>query len=95
MSNKNKFIAQCSSILEDSRVTVWHISLYLYILSVWQVNGIENYININRKKLMGGARIKSKTTYHKCISQLQAFGYIIYLPTYDSHSGTVIHIIGF
>lgn len=78
---------------EDKRVTVWHISLYVTILSLWQQCGFTKEVKISRKKLMTKAHFGSITTYHKCVKQLHDFGYIIYQPTYDCYTGSVIEII--
>jgi hypothetical protein len=80
-------------ITEDPHVTVWHISLYVTMLSLWQESGFKKQIKISREKLMKKAHFGSITTYHKCITQLQDFGYIKYRPTYDRYAGSMIEII--
>lgn len=82
-----------AKIAEDPRITVWHISLYMSMLMLWQLGGFEKQVKISRDKLMITARFKSITTYHKCISNLRDFGYIKYSPTYDCYAGSVIEII--
>jgi len=44
---------------------------------------------------MNNSKIGSLATYHKCIKELDAFGYIVYKPTYNSYIGTSIHIESF
>jgi hypothetical protein len=78
---------------EDPRVTVWHISLYVTLLSLWQQSGFKKQIKISREKLMKKAHFGSITTYHKCITQLHDFGYIKYNPTYDYYAGSMVEII--
>lgn len=82
-----------AKIAEDSRITVWHISLYMSMLILWQRGGFDKQVKISRDRLMTMARFKSITTYHKCISNLRDFGYIKYLPTYDCYAGSVVEII--
>ena len=41
---------------------------------------------------MNNSKIGSLATYHKCIKELDAFGYIVYKPTYNSNIGTTIHM---
>jgi hypothetical protein len=77
----------------DSRLTVWHISLYATLLILWQQTNFKTQVRVSRKMLMAKAHFRSITTYHKCITQLKDFGYIIYHPTYDCYEGTVIQII--
>lgn len=80
-------------ITKDTRITVWHLSLYMSMLSLWQQGGFETQVKISRDKLMAMARFKSITTYHKCISNLSDFGYIKYKPTYDCYAGSAVEII--
>ncbi|CAN5529999.1 hypothetical protein BH09BAC6_BH09BAC6_13780 [soil metagenome] len=82
-----------SRIAEDTRVTVWHIGLYTSMLILWSQSGFSEQVKVSREKLMTLAHFRSITTYHKCIRQLQDFGYIVYLPTYDCYAGSVIEII--
>jgi len=44
---------------------------------------------------MKRSKIGSLATYHKCIKDLDLFGYIVYSPTYNSHTGTSILIQSF
>ena len=81
-----------SKIADDPRVNVWHISLYTFILSLWEKGGYKKQIKVSRKQLMKGAHFSSMTTYHKCIGRLKELEYINYLPTYDSYRGTVIEL---
>jgi len=36
------------------------------------------------------SRIKSTATYHKVLRELQAFGYIEYVPSYDPYKGSQV-----
>lgn len=40
---------------------------------------------ISRKNIMQPSKIGAIVTYHKCISELQEYGYIIYKPTYNPY----------
>ncbi|TFF37658.1 hypothetical protein [Mucilaginibacter psychrotolerans] len=91
-SETSEFLLLYSKITDDPRVNVWHISLYTYILSLWQKSGFKKQLKVSRKQLMKGAHFGSITTYHKCISKLKELEYITYLPTYDSYRGTVIEL---
>lgn len=82
-----------SKIADDPRVNVWHISLYTFILSLWQKSGYKKQLKVSRKQLMKGAHFSSITTYHKCISKLKELEYIIYRPTYDAYQGSIIELI--
>jgi hypothetical protein len=39
---------------------------------------------------METSKIRAKATYHKCINELQEFGYIIYKPSFNPYRGTEI-----
>lgn len=78
----------------DSRVNVWHLGLYMVFLYLWNQNNRQNPIIISRRRVMKLARFKSTATYHKCIKDLIAFGYIDYHPTYDYYQGTRVFLKG-
>lgn len=89
----SKLLLLYSKIADDPRVNVWQISLYTYILTLWQKSDYQKELKVSRKQLMAGAHFGSITTYHKCITRLKELDYIIYLPTYDAYQGTVVQII--
>lgn len=82
------------SIWLDGRVNVWHLGLYMVFLYLWNQNNRQNPITISRRRVMKLARFKSTATYHKCIKDLIAFGYIDYHPTYDYYQGTRVFLKG-
>jgi len=79
-------------LLHNERINVWHISLYMALLYLWELNNFNNPFSITRKSVMKVAHIGSIATYHKCIKQLQEFGYISYIPTYNASLGSYIHL---
>lgn len=81
-------------LIQDERVSVWHISVYLAFVHLWIQGGSNNPIRVSRKIIMQLAHIKGIATYHKCIKELQKFGYIKYYPTYDYFKGTLVCISG-
>lgn len=82
-----------AKIAKDPRVNVWQISLFTFILLLWQKGGYKTDIKVSRKQLMAGAHFGSVTTYHKCINQLKEYKYIVYIPTYDPNEGSVVKVI--
>ena len=82
-----------TKIADDRRVNVWHISLFICILMLWQKSGYADQLKVSRKQLMTGAHIGSITTYHRCINRLKELHYIVYLPTYDSYQGTIVKVV--
>lgn len=77
----------------DVRMRPLHVSLYLAMYQVWVVNNCINPINISRSSLMSIAKINSIATYHKGMNDLQSFGYISYLPSYDPRVKTLVHFL--
>jgi len=73
---------------KDERITTWHLGLCLTLFFLWQEQGCPSVLYASRSILMDFTHIKSIVTYHKCIRELQRFGYITYEPTYDPLKGS-------
>jgi hypothetical protein len=71
------------AIQDDPRIGSTHISLYMALFQLYNLNGFRNPINICRKKVMEVAKISGTATFHKCIKDLHELGYIQYLPSYN------------
>ncbi len=81
-----------STAESDARLSCVHISLFFVLFRLWLKNNCNSPISITRRSVMKFAKIKSTATYHKCISELQDFGYLIYSPTYHPANGSLVHI---
>ena len=66
----------------DARIGPAHISLYMALLREWNARSFETPLTISRDGLMRAARV-SRKTYNKCMKELQAYGYITYLPSFN------------
>lgn len=77
----------------DKRLTVWHLAVLFSIMQLTTGNLFAETIYISRKKVMRFAKIKSFVTYHKCIMELEKFGYLIYIPSYHPEQGSTIHLL--
>lgn len=75
----------------DNRILATHVSLFAALFVCWQHVGFTSPFAITRKKLMAYSRIASIATYHKCIKELDAFGYIRYQPSYNPIRGSLVH----
>ena len=64
----------------DANITSQHISLYMALFNLWNLNRFRDQFEINRQDVMAMARIGSKTTYSKCMKELNDWGYIRYSP---------------
>lgn len=74
----------------DNRITVFHIALVHAILYHVKEQQFKNTITISRKTLMQFSHIGSCMTYHKCMRELQLFGYITYCPSYHPEKGSTV-----
>ena len=76
----------------DGRLNTSHMSIYIALLNCWLEQGYPQKFTITRKKLMELAKIGAISTYHRSIKQLIAYGYIVYIPTYDHYTGTKVSL---
>jgi hypothetical protein len=72
----------------DVRITPVHMSFFLALFCCWEESGWQVPIRASRRALMKLARIHSTSTYHKCVQELSAFGYIDYKPSFDPSKGS-------
>lgn len=80
---------------EDSRLSPFHISLYMALFRRWNLNFFKNPISVSREELMRLSKIGSVNTYTKCLKELDLFGYIKYEPSYNRHRGSHIYLFSF
>lgn len=91
MEQKNKDILQAffASADNDVRLSATHLGVYFVLYKLWLAQGCKDFVQITRKLVMKKAKI-SVATYHKCISELQQWGYIKYYPSYNPVIGSTI-----
>lgn len=82
-------------IQQDERLNPTHISLYLALFQFWNINHFQNPISISRNEMMGLSKISALGTYHKCIKDLQEFGYIEYIPSFNPYKGSLVNLFNF
>ena len=70
-----------------------HLSIYLALFCSWQQFNYQTPFNISRSKIMGMAKVRVTTTYHKCIHNMSNFGFIEYKPTYNPLAGSKVKFI--
>jgi hypothetical protein len=75
----------------DSRMLATHVSLFTALFVCWQRSDFKSPFSVNRKELMKLSKIASLATYHKCIRELDAYGYIRYQPSYHPKNGSQIY----
>ena len=78
---------------EDVRLLPTHMTLFLAIFYYSSADDSEKSFRISRSQLMRYSRIKSKSTYHKCLMELVKFGFITYKPSFDPLKASMVRII--
>lgn len=82
-------------VINDHTLNPTHISLYIALFQFWNCNRFRNPISISRDEVMRISKISSKATYHKCLKNLHALGYIQYEPSYNPYKGSLVHLFNF
>ncbi len=79
--------------VNDERIGYTHICLYMALFQFWNLNGFKNPVYISRSNLMKAAKISGRATYHKAIKQLEEYGYIIYIPSWNPDIKSRVYLI--
>ena len=82
-----------SAIKSDPRIGTTHISLYMALFQFYNLNRMENPIQITRTGVMEVAKISGLATYHKCIKDLHEYGYIQYKPSYNPAVSSEVYLL--
>jgi hypothetical protein len=72
----------------DDRLRPQHVSLYFAIVSMAKEESNVGTIAVTRRELMEISRLSSKATYHRCMRELEHYGYVQYCPSYNPFSGS-------
>src|SRR5690554_3656741 len=83
------------TISKDNRLNPTHISLYMALFNLWNLNRFPTEFIIIRDEVMKLSKIASKSTYHRCLKQLDVWKYIQYLPSHNSFKGSRITLFIF
>lgn len=82
-------LLRCMS--NDNRLNATHVSLFTGLFVLWQRSAFTSPFAITRKELMVYSKISSVATYHKCIKELNEYGYIRYKPSYHPIKGSMVY----
>jgi len=82
--------AAFSTFYFDDRLNPTHISLYMALFQEWNSCRFMDEFYVNRRELMRVAKIGSKSTYHRCIVDLDAWQYLSYFPSNNPYKGSKI-----
>lgn len=75
----------------DHRIGPHHVALYIALFQQWCINEGKNPVAIIPVQLRQVAKI-GRTTYHKCMRQLETYGYIKYIPSYNPVTGSLVYL---
>ncbi|MFV8281083.1 hypothetical protein ACNKXS_06040 [Christiangramia marina] len=88
------YIKQLNAAFEkfhfDDRLNPTHISLYMALFQEWNSSRFANEFYVNRRDLMRVAKIGSKSTYHRCVTDLDLWDYLSYFPSNNPYKGSKI-----
>ncbi|WP_437370513.1 hypothetical protein [Maribacter litoralis] len=74
----------------DDRLNPTHISLYMALFQEWNSSRFADEFYVNRRDLMLASKIGSKSTYHRCVTDLDAWEYLSYFPSNNPYKGSKI-----
>ena len=74
----------------DDRLNPTHISLYMALFQEWNSSRFASEFYVNRRELMRVAKIGSKSTYHRCVTDLDSWKYLFYYPSNNPYKGSKI-----
>jgi len=74
----------------DDRLNPTHISLYMALFQEWNSSRFADEFYVNRRDLMRVAKIGSKSTYHRCVTDLDSWNYLLYFPSNNPYKGSKI-----
>ena len=80
---------------KDSHLNPTHISLYMALFQIWNNNRFPESFHINREEVMKLSKVGSKSTYHRCLKELDNHGYIFYRPSHNPFKGSKIKMLKF
>lgn len=80
---------------KDNRLNPTHISLYMALFQLWNNNRFKEVFYVNREEVMQLSKIGSKSTYHRCVKELNHWKYIVYFPSHNPYKGSKIKMNNF
>jgi len=76
---------------KDERLMATHMSLFTALFIHFQRNDFASPFPVTRAGLMSCSRIASVATYHRCIKELNDFGYICYQPSFSPKQESMVY----
>lgn len=82
-----------AAVKKDYRISVTHIGIYAALLQFRTDKGFINPIEAYRYEIMEIAKISAPITYHKCMRELDEYGYLSYRPTKKKNQRSKIYFL--
>ncbi|WP_153800889.1 hypothetical protein [Foetidibacter luteolus] len=82
------------SVVKDGRITSEHITIYMALFQLWNLNKFINPISVTRKEVTELVKITQPSIYNRCMKELAAFGYIEYVQSFHPVLGSLVHLKG-
>ena len=92
MENLRQLSSFFNAIDSDPRISITHIGIYAALLQYWKVHDFENPMCVFSYEIMKIAKISASATYHKCIRDLNDFGYLKYEASFKRNKGSHIYL---
>lgn len=91
------YIIHLNVFLEKAAKEKWmvppHYALYMVLFNNWNKLGFKKSFSIRRDEIMQASKIKSKTTYYRCLRELDAHQYLVYYPSSSRQYPAIIAIV--
>src|SRR6267142_2722147 len=80
---------------KDGRLGPVHVSMYISIFTFWNARQFKNPISISRGEVMRLSKISANATYHKCMKELNNYGYLRYEPSFSPKRKSLVYLLDF
>ncbi|WP_264529721.1 hypothetical protein [Flavobacterium sp. N502540] len=91
MDQLNPLTQFFKAIEKDRRISITHIGIFAALLQFRTTASYINPIKAYRHEIMKIAKISGPVTYHRCIRDLNDYGYINYLPKRNKNQKSIIY----
>lgn len=76
---------------KDFRIGSTHLAIFAVLQEYRASKGFVNPLAVYRREIAPLAKISSPYTYHKCIRDLSAYGYLKYIPSFKKNRASLIY----
>lgn len=80
------------AIQNDFRIGKTHIVIYTSILYHWRRLGSPTPLKVFSREIMAIAKIEACSTYHRCLKDLDSFGYLRYQPSFKKNEASSLFL---